>query len=188
MPKNAKNHVYKEKEFNIYVMWKFLPAHVRGIKKNELINLGLTDPLILKIIKIKSQTEFAKYFHIKDLGTLTDWNNKIKKESITPPPLMNEYQKQNNNINEKIIVPNITNLNEKILNQKKIISSLKKENTILKNKIKSRVSNTKVKITNKNLSTSFEMIPRTKPDIILLEEKVSKTIFQKIKNIFTPKQ
>ncbi len=151
MPKNAKNHVYKEKEFNIYVMWKFLPAHVRGMRKNELINLGVSDPLILKIIKIKNQTEFAKYFHIKDLGTLTDWNNKIKKENVTPPPFMNEYQKQNNNINEKIIIPNVTNLNEIILSQNKIISSLKKENIILKNKI-------------------------------------NKTIFQKIKNIFTPKQ
>lgn len=151
MPKNAKNHVYKEKEFNIYVMWKFLPAHVRGMRKNELINLGVSDPLILKIIKIKNQTEFAKYFHIKDLGTLTDWNNKIKKENTTPPPFMNEYQKQNNNINEKIIIPNVTNLNEIILSQNKIISSLKKENVMLKNKI-------------------------------------DKTIFQKIKSIFNPKQ
>ena len=57
MPIIANKSVYKEKEFNNYVLWKFLPAHARGMKKSELAAIGLNDPLIIKLIKIKNQNE-----------------------------------------------------------------------------------------------------------------------------------
>lgn len=137
MPIIANKSVYKEKEFNNYVLWKFLPAHARGMKKSELAAIGLNDPLVIKLIKIKNQTEFAKHFHIKDLGTLTDWNNKIKKESIAPPSLINEHHSQHASINGKIIIPNITELQQKIKELGLKISLLRRENTILKKRLES---------------------------------------------------
>ena len=82
MPNNAKISVYKEKEFEMYALWKSMPAYFRGMKKDQLLSLGFSDPMIQKVVKIKSQTEFAKAFHIKDLGTLTDWNSKIEKNNL----------------------------------------------------------------------------------------------------------
>ncbi len=161
MPKNAKKTVYKEKEFNMYVLWKFLPGHLRGMTKKELTALGFSDPSISKMIKIKTQTEFAKYFNIKDLGTLTDWNNRIKKQHITPPLLVTEYQKQHASLNEKIILPNITELERKI-------AALKKENTLLKNKTRVRSPRKK--------ETAVQVTASPAP--------VDKTIFQKIRKLF----
>lgn len=39
--------------------------------------MGFTDPEVFVLLKIKTQTEFAKQYGIRDLGTLTDWNRKI---------------------------------------------------------------------------------------------------------------
>jgi|GEM_PF-2208313 len=187
MPKNAKIHPYKEKEFSIYVMWKFLPAHIRGIRKDELVALGFTDPLIQKIIKIKNQTGFAKYFHIKDLGTLTDWNNKIKKENVTSPFLTSNQQSEFGNLNEKIILPNIDKLKIKISEQNKIISSLKKENALLKRKIKPHTQK-KPNMTpdfqnNIRAETSNNISPETSQTNI--DKKIpTESIIQKLKKIF----
>lgn len=103
MPTNAKKNVYKEKEFQTYVLWKSLPAFFRGMKKSELQSYGFTDPLILKIVSIKNQTSFAKKFGIKDLGTLTDWNNRIKNNNLDSFTLNNIFKKEFENINIKNI-------------------------------------------------------------------------------------
>lgn len=135
MPKNAKKNVYKEKEFNIYVLWKFLPAHLKGMQKNDLKLSGYEDPLISKIIKIKNQTEFANYFHIKDLGTLTDWNKRIKKDGITSPSLKTNLNDKFGSIEEKISLPNISKLRSKINKQNKIILLLKEDIIVLKKEL-----------------------------------------------------
>lgn len=127
MPNNAKKSVYKEKEFEIYLLWKSLPAHYRNMKKTELESSGFTDPLILKIIKIKNQTEFAKYFHIKDLGTLTDWNNKIKNENLSSNLLPNNFSEQKKEIEIKINEPHIKEIDKlkrRIREQEEIIKEL----------------------------------------------------------------
>lgn len=187
MPKIAKYHAYKEKEFGIYVLWKFLPAHFKGMRKNELAKLGFNDPVISKIIKIKNQTEFAKYFNIKDLGTLTDWNKKIKNENITHPPIMDSYQKNQTNINEKIILPSITELKENLLKQNKLIATLKKENAYLKNKLKLRPSTKK----ENNISTKSIRSLNNQSKIKIEEDnsklQISETIFQKLFNRFLKK-
>lgn len=126
--------VYKEKEFNIYVLWKFLPAHLKGMQKNDLKLSGYDDPLISKIIKIKNQTEFANYFHIKDLGTLTDWNKRIK-DSITSPSLKTNLNDKFGSIEEKISLPNISKLRSKINKQNKIILLLKEDIIVLKKEL-----------------------------------------------------
>ncbi len=132
MPNIAKSHAYKEKEFGIYVLWKFLPAHIKNMKKNELSALGLSDPLIFRVIKIKNQTEFAKQFGIRDLGTLTDWNKKIRNGNITPPQSMVGFQKQYASIFERASSSQFPKLESALSEQKKIISLLKKENATLK--------------------------------------------------------
>ena len=184
MPINAKNGVYKQKEFDIYVLWKFLPPQFGRMKKNELTALGFTDPLISKIIKIKNQTEFSKYFYIKDLGTLTDWNNKIKKENITSPLLGTNFEKQLSSINQKIILPNINKLADKISEQRRMIYFLKKENSLLKNKIKPRVSSKKEGVVNSNMMAKPEIIPPVKPPTSSPEQRSAKTFFQKFKDLF----
>jgi hypothetical protein len=149
MPNNAKKNVYKEKEFDMYLLWKSLPAHFHGMKKTELESYNFTDPLILKIIKIKSQTEFAKYFHIKDLGTLTDWNHKIKKENLPSPLLLNTFNKKFTETNNKININNVKELIKKIEEQEEIITSLKMENEKYKNKQKNN-KDSDAKIPQKN--------------------------------------
>lgn len=142
MPNIAKSHAYKEKEFGIYVLWKFLPAHIRSMKKNELSALGLSDPLIFRVIKIKNQTEFAKQFGVKDLGTLTDWNKKIRSKNITPPQSMVGFQKQYASIFERASSSQFPKLENALSEQKKIISLLKKENATLKRTLASPVIKT----------------------------------------------
>jgi len=184
MPKNAKKGVYKEKEFETYMLWKSLPAHFKGIKKKELESSGFTDPIIYKIIKIKNQTEFAKYFHIKDLGTLTDWNNKIKKENIASPPLTTNFQKQSSIINEKIILPSIEELENKIHMQNKIVFLLKKKNASLKKKANLRTFKKSKRILNSTTATPQEIAAPVKLEINSPKYKTSKTIFQKIRDVF----
>lgn len=184
MPNNPKKQVYKEKEFGIYVLWKFLPAHFKGMKRDELETLGFTDPMILKIIKIKNQTEFAKYFNIKDLGTLTDWNNRIKREKPASPLLMTEFQKQYSGINERIILPNVSKLEAKISEQNKTISLLKKENALLKKKLKPSVIHKK----EKSADTVTLPAPQNTPPEIqqtkTSENKETKNVFSRLKKLF----
>lgn len=183
MPNNAKKSVYKEKEFNIYVLWKSLPAPLKGMSQNDLKKSGFTDPLISKIIKIKNQTEFAKYFSIKDLGTLTDWNNKIKKDNTTSPPLITDIQKRFSNIDQQITLSNISKLKNKIYKLNKKISSLEKENADLQKKLKLFVPSKKDRIL-KSVVTPREITLTIKTEVDRTENKVTKTIYQKIRNLF----
>ncbi len=149
MPNNAKKSVYKEKEFQTYALWKSLPSHIRGLKKEQLELYGFTDPLIISISKIKNQTEFAKFFHIKDLGTLTDWNNKIKENELsniqsnsdtlatsapTSTPsgpiatLHNVLKEQLDHVDKKISSGPNSILEKRIDRLEKLISKLKSEN------------------------------------------------------------
>ncbi len=120
MPTNAKKNVYKEKEFQTYVLWKSLPAFFRGMQKKELQTYGFTDPIILKIVTIKNQTTFAKKFGIKDLGTLTDWNNRIKNNNLESFTLNNIFKKEFENINIKNVPQP-----KKVLRKKKAVTKIK---------------------------------------------------------------
>jgi hypothetical protein len=83
MPKNAKNQgVYKTQDFESYAMWKAMPSVLRGQPRQVLEKFGIEDDVAISLLEIKTQTEFAKRFDIKDLATLTDWNRKIEKEGI----------------------------------------------------------------------------------------------------------
>ena len=85
MPKNAENHgVYKTQDFESYAMWKALPSFLRGQPRQVLEKLGLDEEITLSLLEIRTQTEFAKRFDIKDLTTLTDWNKRLATEGLIP--------------------------------------------------------------------------------------------------------
>ncbi len=134
MPTNAKKTVYREKEFGIYALWKSLPPHARGMTKKELFTLGYTDPIIATIIKIKNQSEFARAFRIKDLGTLTDWNTKIARGLSPSPSVTNTLAPRRAEIREKILLPQLSELNLKIRTQQRELTALKRENALLRRK------------------------------------------------------
>ncbi len=143
MPNNAKISVYKEKEFEMYALWKSMPAYFRGMKKDQLLSLGFSDPMIQKVVKIKSQTEFAKAFHIKDLGTLTDWNSKIEKNNLLLKNSNNIFKEQVDVATDKITLQPDILLKKKIREQRQLISSLKKENALYKKQLEARPKQSK---------------------------------------------
>lgn len=85
MPKNAENTgVYKKQDFDSYVLWKSLPSVLRGQPKQLLEKYNIDEEIAVGLLEIKTQTEFAQKFGIKDMTTLSDWNKKIEKEGLIP--------------------------------------------------------------------------------------------------------
>jgi len=74
--------VYRRQEFEAYIAWKSLPAFLKGQPEAVLKKTGMDDEATLELLKIRTQTEFATRFGIKDLGTLTDWNKRIDEEGL----------------------------------------------------------------------------------------------------------
>ena len=74
--------VYKTQDFSSYVLWKSLPSFLKGQPRAVLEKCGISDEAMLQLLEIKTQTEFARRFGVKDLGTLTDWNKRIEKEGL----------------------------------------------------------------------------------------------------------
>ncbi len=71
-------NVYKKQEFESYVLWRSMPSILRGQPRHVVEKLGIDDEIAISLLDIKNQTEFAKRFDIKDLGTLSAWNKKIE--------------------------------------------------------------------------------------------------------------
>jgi len=84
MDLNNGRGVYKEEEYEKYAYWKFLPVQLRDLGEDSVRKLGIDDEEVLSLLAIKTQTQFASKFGIKDLGTLTDWNKRLRKESSLP--------------------------------------------------------------------------------------------------------
>ena len=49
---------------------------------SKLDGFGISDEDARLLLGIRTQTEFAEKFSVKDLGTLTDWNKKIEAEGL----------------------------------------------------------------------------------------------------------
>jgi hypothetical protein len=144
MPNNAKNRVYKEKEFEMYLLWKSTPTYFKGMTNEQLVSHGFSDPILKKIIKIKNQSEFAKVFNIKDLGTLTDWNHKIEKNNLSTKSLEKIFDIQMQTVNEKINSQPEVLLKNKIRQLRQEILLLKKENAQYKKQLGARAVKKKV--------------------------------------------
>lgn len=83
MSTDAENKgVYKKQDFESYIMWKSMPSILRGQPRQFLEKFGIDDEVAIDLLSIKTQTEFAAHFGIKDPGTLTDWNKRIEKEGL----------------------------------------------------------------------------------------------------------
>lgn len=180
MPKNAKKITYKEKEFETYVLWKSLPAHFRGMKKEMLQSYGFTDPLVIKIAMLKNQTAFAKKFGIKDLGTLTDWNEKIEKNKLNTHTPQTAFQKQIETIDNLVSTDPDKLLEKKLQAQRKLVTALKKENLELKKQLR-------VKATKKPTPVVVPEIPVEKIVVTPLPEP-KQTLFQKAISFFRNKK
>jgi len=78
MPKK----IYKAKDFEIYCLWKAIPSLWLGRGDKEMDAWGVKDEILRELASIKTQTEFAHKFGIKDVSTLTDWNRRIEKGNL----------------------------------------------------------------------------------------------------------
>ena len=72
--------VYKTQDFESYAIWKALPSFLRGQPRQVLEKLGIDEDIVISLLEIKTQADFAKRFGIKDPATLTDWNKRLEKE------------------------------------------------------------------------------------------------------------
>src|ERR1035437_8362552 len=72
--------VYKTQDFESYAMWKALPSFLRGQPRQVLEKFGIDEDIVIDLLEIKTQAEFARRFDIKDPSTLTDWNKRLEKE------------------------------------------------------------------------------------------------------------
>ena len=82
--KQERREVYKKHEFDTYALWKSLPSFLRGQPKAVLEKFGLQDEIVLSLLEIRTQTEFAEKFDIKDKTTLSKWNKRIEEEGLLP--------------------------------------------------------------------------------------------------------
>ena len=73
--------VYKKPEFQAYIIWKSLPAMLRGMDVTKLNEVGISDDLSISMLEIKTQTEFAKKFKIKR-QTCSEWNNILVDDNL----------------------------------------------------------------------------------------------------------
>ena len=79
-PVKADRGVYRTQDFESYATWKSLPSFLRGQPRQVLENFGIDEDIIISLLEIKTQAEFARRFGIKDPSTLTDWNKRLEKE------------------------------------------------------------------------------------------------------------
>lgn len=166
MPKNAKRSVYREKEFEMYVLWKSLPAYFRGMKKAELHSHGFTDPIVMEIAAIKSQTAFAKKFCIKDLGTLTDWNAKISKNKLNANDAHSPFQKQTIAVGDALSATPDIALKIELHELRKLVSELRKENKILMERLGVSAAKKPIKITSGETRTGMQSTASLDPKIV----------------------
>lgn len=182
MPTNAKSSVYKEKEFETYVLWKSVPAYFRGMKKEQLISHGYTDPLIIKLIMIKNQTHFAKVFRIKDLGTLTDWNNKINNDSLLQNKFKNIFNEQNTKVLQTTEAEPTLILENTIAELRKQVNTLKRENAFFRKQLGDRKIK-QFRVSAKNVQSEILRVETPTAPLAASETIEETSFFARVKNI-----
>jgi len=96
--KIVKERINKEQIFNVYLIWKSLPATWGREGERGLDLLGITDKSIRELLLIRTQTEFTQKFKV-GIDCLTDWNKKIEDDES----LYEERQRWGKNIMGNII-------------------------------------------------------------------------------------
>lgn len=73
---------YKKEVFEIYKKWKRMPGFLKGLSPIYLERVyRVTNFRIVNLLQITTQKDFARCYGVRDLGTLTDWNERIEREA-----------------------------------------------------------------------------------------------------------
>lgn len=70
-----------KREFQTYVLWSSLPSLLRDLSDSDLEKFGFHDPLVIQLLRIRWQYEFANTFNVS-MDQLTEWNRKIEAEGL----------------------------------------------------------------------------------------------------------
>jgi hypothetical protein len=84
-PRKSEKLVYKEQDFQSYILWKSLPDILYGKDEKTLEALGITDEVTKELLKIKTQVQFKEKYKLH-ADTLTDWNKKIVENDLLINP------------------------------------------------------------------------------------------------------
>ncbi len=85
--KNPRQHpaelvgVYKEREFNDFVLWLSLPTLLKGRSADYLSKIGIEDEDVVRLIEIKNMTAFAEKYNLQ-LCTLSKWKKKARESGL----------------------------------------------------------------------------------------------------------
>lgn len=82
--KKDKKLAYREQDFKAYVEWKSLPSMFYGKDEMTLRALGIMDEETIKLLGIRTQTQFAERYNISQPAILTRWNIKIRENHLIP--------------------------------------------------------------------------------------------------------
>ena len=75
--KSKETKVYKKRIFRTFVFWYSIPTSLKSMTLTQLKDIGFdtSNKVLKELIKIKSQTEFAKHFDVS-IDTLTRWKRR----------------------------------------------------------------------------------------------------------------
>jgi hypothetical protein len=77
--------VYREQDFQSYILWRSLPDIIYGKDDKTLEALGITDEATKELVKIKTKTQFSEKFKITR-NLLPDWDKKIEENDLLINP------------------------------------------------------------------------------------------------------
>lgn len=88
--KTNSNTPYKSDIYETYKVWRFLPSFFKNPPKDKKTGsrlsiedyaegMGVDDPQVIELMKIRSQTQFSEVFNVSP-ETLVIWNKKIKED------------------------------------------------------------------------------------------------------------
>ena len=80
-PTNTKNtsNPYKKDVYETYTLWRSIPAFMRQAKHKDIAEqLHIEEPLVLELVAIRTQGEFAKKYGVEQ-STLSNWNKLMEK-------------------------------------------------------------------------------------------------------------
>lgn len=82
--RQSESEPYLAATFKMFALWKSLPPVLRDISDADLEKrYGIDTPLIVELLKIRTQTQFAEQYDVQQ-KTLSDWNNRLLNQNPFP--------------------------------------------------------------------------------------------------------
>ena len=90
--KKEKENPYRGREYELFIWWSSLPVILRRLSIQKLDEMGFDteDPIFLKLLQIKTKSQFAKEMDLAN-DTITDWQ---KREDFQER--LDEFNRQSN--------------------------------------------------------------------------------------------